>query len=143
MTTVTVAPARVRTFRAPLAVVGVALAIGGGFLPWFDSLGGTVSAWQLPAQRLVSGTSSGVTVGPFLLVTAIALLPILVRRPLPMVLTVLAGAVAVNAGVMAIVLALRSGPGVTPGIGTVLTVVGGFLVIFGAVRVWPLARRTR
>lgn len=131
----------VRVMPAPLAVVGAALAVAGGFLPWLDSLGGSLNAWHLPVQRLVSSTIGGVTVGPFLLVTVIVLLPLLTRRPVPPVLCVLAGAVATNAAGMALVLALRSGPGVSPGIGTVVTIVGGFLIIFGSLRMWPTGRR--
>ena len=133
----TVRATRVRVVPAPLAAVGAALAVGGGFLPWLDALGGSLDAWQLPVQRLVGSTFSGVTVGPFLLVTVIALLPLATRRRVPAVLCVLAGAVATNAAGMALVLALRSGPGVSPGIGTVVTIVGGFLVIFGSVRLSP------
>lgn len=138
-TTVRATP--VRVLPAPLAVLGAALAVAGGFLPWFDALGGSLTAWQLPVQRLVSSTFSGVTVGPLLLVTVVVLLPLVTRRALPSIVAILAGAVATNAAGMALVLALRSGPGVSPGIGTVVTIVGGFLVIFGSVRVWPVARR--
>jgi hypothetical protein len=126
---------------APLAVVGAVLAVAGGFLPWLDALGGSLTAWHLPVQRLVSSTFSGVAVGPLLLVTVVVLLPLVTRRPLPMVVSILAGAVATNSAGMALVLALRSGPGVSPGIGIVVTIVGGLLVIFGSVRVWPVARR--
>ncbi|MFN2581693.1 MAG: hypothetical protein ABR498_03005 [Candidatus Dormibacteria bacterium] len=119
---------------SPTAVFGAVLVIAGSFLPWFVAQSGSISAWQLPIARLVTNNVDGVSVGPFLLIVAIVLLPLVIRRPLPAIVRILVAVLVINTSGMSLVLALRSGPGIAPGFGAVVTAVGGLLIAFGSLQ---------
>ena len=117
----------------PVVVLGGALALFGGLLPWLSAQGTSVSAWDIPIGAILPGVdpSSGPKIGAFLLVGVVVLLPLLTRRRLPIIPRALVGIVATNTAGSALMLGLRSDPRLNPGIGLLMTLAGGLLVLFG------------
>jgi hypothetical protein len=113
-------------------LLGAALIIIGGFLPWLSGNGRTVSAWNIHIMALIpKGGSGGVMTGVLLLTAAVVLVPYIVRRRLPTVVRVLPALIAVNTAGAALVAGLRIDPRISPGLGLLLTLAGGVLMIMG------------
>jgi hypothetical protein len=113
-------------------LLGAVLVVGGGFLPWLTTGQKTLSAWSIPVLALVpGGPIAGPPTGVFLLVAVLALLPYLMRRPLPAVVRLLLAGVAINAALPVLGGVLRNGPPVSVGVGVLLTLAGGVLLILG------------
>jgi hypothetical protein len=122
---------------APL--VGAALAVLGGFLPWISGAGEDISAWDIPVKSLfdTQNVDQGLDTGPILLVLLVTVVPLFTRRSLPQALIgVLAGLT-----VLIALLGFRLfndvadfGPGIDLGFGLVLTMAGGLVLVIGAVR---------
>jgi hypothetical protein len=117
----------------PLVMVGGALALVGGLLPWLSVQGFSVTAWDIPIGALLPGVDpgSGPKTGVFLLVGALVLVPLLTRRRLPIIPRAVVGIVAINTAGSALMLGLRSDPRLSPSIGLLMTLLGGLLVLFG------------
>lgn len=113
----------------PLALTGVALAVVGTFLPWFSAGGESLSGWDVPLRFLVAGTGGdGVKAGPFLLLTAVAVLPMLAPRSFPDWLVVAGGAVAGNAATLALGRVLSADLELDVGVGVPMTLAGAALL---------------
>jgi hypothetical protein len=113
-------------------LLGAALVVLGGFMPWLSGSGKTVSAWNIPITALIPRAGSrGVVTGVILLTSAVVLLPYVLRRPLPTVIRLLPALIAINAAGAVLVAGLRVDPRISPGGGLLLTLVGGVLMIMG------------
>lgn len=127
------APAAGLSPRVLVPAVGAALVIIGSFLPWYSFDGETLSAWDVPLGALASNSSdSGIDTGPVLLLVALALVPLLTRRPFPWGVGIVIAGVATNIGILG-VRRLLDFPIASPsmGIGLVLVLVGGALMVLG------------
>jgi hypothetical protein len=121
-------------------LLGAVLVIAGGLLPWLSTGKKTLSAWSIPVLALVPGAPlAGPPIGAILLVAVLALLPYVIRRPLPVLVRLLLAGVAINAAVTILVGVVRAGPQVSLGLGVLLTLAGGVLLIVGEAGM----RRTR
>lgn len=116
-----------------LPIAGAALAILGGFLPWFSGGGQSINAWDVPIASLFdhNSTSTGLDTGPVLLVLVLAAIPLLTKRPLPRPATIALAGVAVILGILGIMLKSDL-PGASIGIGLILTIIGGAVIAAGA-----------
>ena len=111
----------------PVSFVGAAVAILGGFLPWFSVGSFDVSAWDISIVALLrgSGTSDGLKAGAVLLLVALIGLPLLTHRPLPGVAVLALGGVANNIALLAWLQNRRAEIDADVGIGLLLTFAGG------------------
>jgi hypothetical protein len=112
-----------------LPALGVALILGGSFLPWFTAVGVDGSAWDVPLPSLLdhASTSEDPKTGLALLVVVLACLPYLTRKPLPRVANLVLAAVAAGV-VVGTMLFIDELEVVDPGIGLVVTAAGAFLL---------------
>ena len=114
-----------------LPIAGAALAIIGGFLPWFTQSGFNISAWDIRFVTLLTHDPSDVAIdtGVVLLITVLAAIPLVTQRPLSRMVRLLLAAVPIVVGLLAIVLLLDTpDPRPSIGIGLVLTIVGGIVM---------------
>lgn len=123
------------TRRAPvstrvLAIAGAALAVAGSFMPWVSLDSASVNAWSLPLLTLYSqhAASGGIPTGALLAATAIVIPTAFAGETVSRVGVLAAAAIAINAGVAGLLLALRAQPRLTPGAGLVLALAGGVVV---------------
>jgi SH3-like domain-containing protein len=116
-----------------LPLAGAALAILGGFLPWFSAGGESGNAWDIPFASLLdhNSTSQGVDTGAVLLVLVLAAIPLLTKHPLPRAATFALAGVAVVIGILGLML-INDLPGLSIGVGLILTIVGGVVIAAGA-----------
>ncbi len=121
-----------------LPIIGAAIAIGGGFLPWVSG-GADTSAWDISIIGMFTHdaddfANNDVSAGLVLLLAAGVAIPLLIRRPLPRILALAFAGVATNVAVLGFFLYfdLLEGPGVSMGIGMFVTLVGGIAMAVGA-----------
>jgi len=116
-------------------LLGAVMVVAGSFLPWLSSGGRTVSAWGIPLRALLPShaDSTGLVIGPLLLVPVLVLVPYLIRRPLPFVFRAVLAAVATNLAGLVLVLGVRADPTIWPNVGLLLVLIGGVLIVVGPV----------
>lgn len=121
------------------AAAGAATALG-GLLPWLTVPGDSVSAWDIPLKNLLDPQSvgEGLDTGPVLLIFLVGLVPLLTRQTFPRPVNGLLAGLAVAIAVLGFrfygeVADLGDGS-VDPGVGLLLTTVGGLLFLVGALR---------
>jgi len=124
-------------FTPPWVLIGgAALAIVGGLLPWLTGGGDSISAWDIDFFGLIKNddTDTGVKTGLVLLVTALAALPLLTRKVLPLGVNLALGGLATVIGLLGlrVYLDVPEGVPIDLGIGLILTIVGGLVMIAGA-----------
>ena len=109
--------------------LGVALVIGGSLMPWVSGAGQSSNSWKIDAIRLVNHTSTATTpkLGLVLLITILAALPYLTKKPLPAIANIALGCVA-TFSVIGWLILLNSYHGPSAGIGTWVTFIGGVLI---------------
>jgi hypothetical protein len=118
----------------PLPAIGCALIVLGSFLPWASALGVSVTAWDLSAWGLLTrqATASNLRAGVPLLVTLVACVPYLTRRPFPRLVDALLACIPTSLTIGGLLLA-RQLPGVGIGLGGVLTFIGALVLAAEAV----------
>jgi hypothetical protein len=114
----------------PLALLGAAIAIGGTFLPWLTLGDFSIKAWDVSAQALYFGSSNtdGVKAGIPVLIAALVVWPLVVRRSMPGIIRLAVAAVVIAAAGAAFVQGHRTDPSLNPGIGLFATLAGGLLI---------------
>lgn len=77
--------ARAARVSIAVSIAGAALAIVGSFLPWFAGGGADVNAWDIRVLALFTHKPTDVAIdaGPIILLTALTMLALVLRRPLP------------------------------------------------------------
>lgn len=133
---------------AALALVGGALVIAGGFLPWLSLNGVSRNAWDIPVLTLYAekATSGGVSTGLLLLTGALVVVPVLARRRLLGVFLLGPASLCMNMAAVGLLFALRSNPRLTPGAGLLASLAGSLMVGVAHVlpaRVHGLTKRSR
>jgi hypothetical protein len=123
-----------KTIRAPLRItplpaIGCALVLLGSFLPWGSGFGVSVTAWDLSGWGLLTRqpTTFNVRAGVFLLVTLVGCIPYLTRRPLPRLVNPILAGIPTSLTIGGLLLA-RQVPGVSIGIGGIITFIGGLVL---------------
>jgi hypothetical protein len=118
-----------------LSIAGAAIAIIGSFLPWFTTGGADVSAWDIRVVALFTKepTDLAVDAGPIILLTALVLVMLVLRRPLPAWAALALAAVPLVVGIAGLSF-FRDlpGSGADLGIGVIVTLAGGFVMLAGA-----------
>jgi len=125
-----------------LPIIGAAVAILGGFLGWI----GQASAWDLGFigvlnHELQDLANNDLSAGLILLLTALAAIPLLTRRPLGRWMGLALAGVATNVALATIVLHFDvfGDSGAKLGIGVFVTLIGGAAMAWGALMA-PRAR---
>jgi hypothetical protein len=117
-----------------LPVIGAAVAVLGGFLPWYSAGGESITAWDIPIVSLFTHDDSDLDLktGVVLLLVIVALLPLLTGRPLPRLAAGALAGVATNVGLLGFILYFDlPEPRPDIGIGLVLVVLGGIAMAVG------------
>jgi len=117
-----------------LPIAGAAVAILGGFLPWYSAGGFSTDAWDIPIVTLFTHNDSefDLKTGLVLLLVALALIPLLTQRPLPFLAAGALAGVATTIGILGFVLYFDlPEPRPDIGIGLVLVLVGGIAMAAG------------
>jgi hypothetical protein len=114
----------------PLALLGAAIAIGGTFLPWFTLGDFSAKAWDFSAQALYFGSSTtdGIKAGVPVLVAALVVWPLVLRRSMPGFVRLAVAVEVIAAAGAAFLQGHRTNPSLSPGIGLYATLVGGLLI---------------
>ncbi|HEY8217148.1 MAG TPA: SH3 domain-containing protein [Acidimicrobiia bacterium] len=119
-----------------LSLVGAALVIVGGFLPWYSAGGADASAWDIRLVALLTHEPTDVSLdaGPILLITALSALALLLRRPLPAWAALALAGVPLLLGVAGLTFYLDlPGSGTDLGIGVIATLAGAVVMLAGLV----------
>jgi hypothetical protein len=113
----------------PLPAIGCALVVLGSFLPWASALGVSVDAWELSGWGLLTRepTTFNVRAGVFLLVTLLACVPYLIRRPWPRIVYTALASIPLSLTIGGLLLA-RQVHEVNLGVGGFVTFVGGLVL---------------
>jgi hypothetical protein len=111
----------------PVSLVGAAVAVLGGFLPWFSVGDADVSAWDISIVALLRGfgTNDGLKAGAVILLVALVGLPLVTHRALPGIAVLAVAGVANNIALLAWLQNQRADFQADIGIGLVLTFLGG------------------
>jgi hypothetical protein len=114
----------------PLALLGAAIAIGGTFLPWLTLGDFSIKAWDVSAQALYFGSTNtdGLKAGIPVLIAALVVWPLVVRRSMPGIVRLAVAAVVIAAAGAAFLQGHRTDPSLGPGIGLFATLAGGLLI---------------
>ena len=117
-----------------LSIAGAALAIVGGFLPWYSAGGADATAWDIRVVALFTKEPTDVSlqVGPILLLAALSLLALALRRPLPAWAALAVAGVPLVLGLAG--LAFYSdlpGSSTSLGIGVIATLAGSLVMLAG------------
>ena len=117
-----------------LSIAGAVLAIVGGFLPWYSAGGADATAWDIRVVALFTKEPTDVSleVGPILLIAALTLLALALRRPLPAWASLALAGVPLVLGLAG--LAFFSdlpGSSTSLGIGVVATLAGALVMLAG------------
>jgi hypothetical protein len=133
-----------RTAASKLAapiLLGIGLTVVGSFLPWYTQSSFSLSAWDVPFTFLLTGDGAGDSwrAGAALLVTAIALIPLLTRRP-HRVLTFTAAIVATGLAGLALSRSVFEDQAPDPAIGIGVTLAGGFFLQLASIRAGRVQR---
>jgi hypothetical protein len=117
-----------------LSIAGAVLAIVGGFLPWYSAGGADATAWDIRVVALFTKepTNLSLEVGPLLLLAALSLLALALRRPLPAWASLALAGVPLVLGLAG--LAFYSdlpGSSTSLGIGVIVTLAGAFVMLAG------------
>jgi SH3-like domain-containing protein len=118
-----------------LLVLGAAVGVLGGFLPWFSAGGESISAWDIEFVELLTHEESdfNLKTGVVLLLVVLAGLPLVTRRMLPRWAGVAVAGVATSLAGLGFVLYFDlPEPRPDLGIGIVLTLVGAIVMAAGA-----------
>jgi len=112
-----------------ISLVGALAIAGGSFLDWWKLGSASVTAWDIPIAKLLTGaTGDGFKTGPVLVVLALVLLvPIATGRPLPSIVVLPVAALAMGLAASAALRGLTGDVTVYPDIGLILTLGGGTL----------------
>lgn len=127
-----------------LPIVGAAMALLGGVLPWFSGGGVSISAWDIPVVSLFTHEDSDfdLKTGVVLLLVVLALLPLLTGRPLPFLAAGAVAGVGTNIGLLGFFLYFDlPEPRTDIGIGLILVLVGGLTMAAGPLLSFVQARR--
>jgi hypothetical protein len=117
-----------------LSIVGAALAIVGSFLPWYSAGGADVTAWDLRAVALITREPTDVSLeaGPILLLVALTLVALVLRRPLPAWAALLLAGVPLVLGAAGLLFYLDlPGASADLGIGLIATLLGAVVMLAG------------
>jgi hypothetical protein len=118
-----------------LSIAGAAIAIIGSFLPWFTGGGSDVSAWDIRVVALFTKkpTDIAIDAGPIILLTALVLLALVLRRPLPGWCALALGGIPLVIGIAGLAFYGDLPGGSTDlGIGIIVTLVGSVVMLAGA-----------
>lgn len=111
--------------RSPAIVLGVVLAVLGGFLPWVSLLDVRATAWQLSVNGLLLGRGLGRGPAVMLVLLASLLALVVLRRGF---VFAVGGADVLLAG-FALIRAYTLQPRLSPGIGLFVSAAGGLLLV--------------
>jgi hypothetical protein len=117
-----------------LAYGGAAAAVLGSFLPWLTAGDLSVNGWDVGFAALVKGHGSadGVKAGMIVLLVALVALPLVTKKPLPVVAVAALGGLATNPALLTYSRNHASSVPAGTGAGLVLTIIGGVAVLASA-----------
>jgi hypothetical protein len=117
-----------------LSIAGAVIAIVGGFLPWYSAGGADVTAWDIRLVALLTKepTDMSLEVGPVLLLAALSLVALVLRRPLPAWAAIALAGVPLVLGVAGLLFYLDlPGSSADLGIGVIATLIGAVVMLAG------------
>jgi hypothetical protein len=117
-----------------LSIAGAALAIVGGFLPWYSAGGADVTAWDIRLIALLTKEPTDVSleVGPVLLLAALSVIALVLRRPLPAWAAIALAGVPLVLGAAGLFFYLDlPGSSADLGIGVLATLAGALVMLAG------------
>jgi SH3-like domain-containing protein len=127
-------PGRAATVSVWLSIAGAAIAIVGSFLAWFSQGGSDLTAWDIRLVALFTHepTDLALKAGPVLLLAALSLAALVLRRPLPAWGALLLAAVPLVIGAAGVSFYLDlPGSSTSLGIGVIVTLAGAFVMLAG------------
>lgn len=117
-----------------LPIAGAAVAVLGGFLPWYSAGGDSITAWDIPIVSLFTHDNSDLDLktGVVLFLVAVALVPLVTGRPLPRLAAGAVAGVATNVGLLGLILYFDlPEPRPDIGVGLILVLAGGVAMAVG------------